>query len=145
MTAKVLIIEARYYKQVNDSLLEGAQATLQKSGADVDVTTVPGALEIAPTLQFAVEGKKISYDAYVVLGCIIRGETSHYDIVCNESARGVYDLVAKHGLALGNGILTVENETQAMARASIDQKDKGGDAARAALSLWELKKEYGFF
>lgn len=139
MSAKVLIIEARYYDHINDALLKGASAACDDAGASYDVLTVPGALEIPAALQFAVEDKTNSYDAYVVLGCIIRGETSHYDIVCNESARGVYDLVAKHGLALGNAILTVENEPQALARAMPDQKNKGGDAAEAALRMLEIK------
>lgn len=141
MSAKVLIIEARYYDHINDPLLKGARAACDAAGASYDVLTVPGALEIPAALQFAVEDKANSYDAYVVLGCIIRGETSHYDIVCNESARGVYDLVAKHGLALGNAILTVENEPQALARAMPDQKNKGGDAAEAALRMLEIKNK----
>jgi len=134
---KVLIIEARYYDHISDFLLQGAKAALEQAGASYDVLTVPGALEIPAALNMSLKG---GCDAFVVLGCVIRGETSHYDIVCNESARGVYDLTLKHDLALGNGILTVENEAQALARAKPDEKDKGGDAARAALRMLEIKK-----
>lgn len=137
----VLIIEARYYDEINDPLLSGATAALKDAGASFDVVTVPGALEIPATLQFAVTGKK-AYDAYVVLGCVIRGETTHYDIVCDESARGVYDLVAKHGLALGNGILTVENDAQAMDRADPARKNKGGEAAKAALRMLGVRQHF---
>ena len=138
MATKVLMIEARYYDHINDLLLEGARAALDETGAIYEVVTVPGALEIPAALNMAVHGKN-KYDAYIVLGCIIRGETSHYDIVCNESARGVYDLVTRHHLALGNGILTVENEEQALARADMRRKNKGGDAARAALAMLAYK------
>lgn len=140
MTTKVLIIEARYYNHINDALLEGATQACKELNTEYEVMTVPGALEIPAALQFAIEGKN-HYDAYVVLGCIIRGQTSHYDIVCNESARGVYDLVAKHSLALGNAILTVENEQQALARATVEDKNKGGDAAHAALHMLKIKTE----
>lgn len=133
---KVLIIEARYYNHINDLELQGAKQALDQAGVSYDVLTVPGALEIPAALQMSLDK---GYDAYVVLGCVIRGETSHYDIVCNESARGVYDLVMKHNLALGNGIITVENEAQALARAKSDQKDKGGEAAKAALRMLEIK------
>lgn len=136
--SKILIIEARYYDHINDLELKGAQQALEEAGMTYDVLTVPGALEIPAALQMSmVKG----YDAYVVLGCIIRGETSHYDIVCNESARGVYDLVLQHQLALGNGILTVENEAQALARARPDEKNKGGEAAKAALRMLEIKQQ----
>ena len=138
MATKVLMIEARYYDHINDLLLEGARAALDETGAIYEVVTVPGALEIPAALNMAVHGKN-KYDAYIVLGCIIRGETSHYDIVCNESARGVYDLVTRNHLALGNGILTVENEEQALARADMRRKNKGGDAARAALAMLAYK------
>ncbi len=133
---KVLIIEARYYKHINDLLLDGVKETLNKAGATFDVLTVPGALEIPAALKLSLG---LGYDAYVVMGCIIRGETSHYDIVCNESARGVYEMVLDYDLALGNAILTVENEAQAIARADKTQKNKGGDAAGAALRLLEIK------
>lgn len=135
---KVLIIEARYYAEINDMLLAGAKAELEKEGAKYEVLTVPGALEIPAALKWTHE----QYDAFVVLGCVIRGETTHYDIVCNESARGVYKLVLKKDLALGNGILTVENDEQAYARADIKRKNKGGEAAKAALRMLELKRQY---
>ncbi len=134
---KILVIEARYYEHINDALMEGIRAVFEESGLSFDVLSVPGALEIPAALNFSLAG---GYDAFVVAGCIIRGETSHYDIVCNESARGVYDLVLAHDLALGNAILTVENEAQAIARARRDQKDKGGDAARAALQMLDIKR-----
>jgi 6,7-dimethyl-8-ribityllumazine synthase len=137
--AKVLIIEARFYREFSDLLLAGAQAALKAAGVTFDVITVPGALEIPAALKFAAEGKN-KYDAYIALGVVIRGETSHYDIVCNESARGVYDLVLRHGLALGNGILTVENDDQALDRADPARKNKGGEAARAALEMLQLKR-----
>ncbi|MEC7028553.1 MAG: 6,7-dimethyl-8-ribityllumazine synthase [Pseudomonadota bacterium] len=133
---KVLVVEARYYNHINDFLLEGIKAELDAAGAEFDVLTVPGALEIPSAVSFSLNK---GYDAFVVAGCIIRGETSHYDIVCNESARGVYDLVLAYDLPLGNAILTVENEAQALARAKTDQKNKGGEAAKAALRMLEIK------
>ncbi len=137
---KILIIEARYYDHINDLLLDGAKAALKEAGAGYDVLTVPGALEIPAALLMSLDK---GYDAFVALGCVIRGETSHYDIVCNESACGVYDLVLEHKLALGNGILTVENEEQALARARPDKKNKGGEAAKAALRMLEIKGKRG--
>lgn len=140
MSGKVLIIEARYYEHINDLLLQGAIDTLDQKKAAHDVVTVPGALEIPAALNFAL--KSGMYDAYVVLGCIMRGETTHYDVVQNESARGVYQLVLEHDLALGNGILTVENEQQALARADRLVMNKGGEAARVALVMRELRKSF---
>ncbi len=137
-TGKALIIEARYYSHINDLLLVAAKDVFEQRGIPCDVVTVPGALEIPAALNFAVKSKK--YDCYVLLGCIIRGETSHYDVVQNESARGVYDLVLQHDLALGNAILTVENEQQALARADRLVKNKGGFAAEAALSMLAIKE-----
>lgn len=138
---KALIIEGVFYTHIGDMLRAGATDALNSAGVAFDILTVPGALEIPAALQFALEGKPSAYDLFVVLGCVIRGETSHYDIVCNESARGVYDLVASHSLPLGNAILTVETEAQAIKRADPSQKDKGGDAARAALDMLTLKKK----
>ena len=135
---KILIIEARYYNHINDLLLDGATQALDEHNVSYDVLTVPGALEIPAALMFSLDK---GYDGFVVTGCIIRGETTHYDIVCNESARGVYDLVQAHNLALGNAILTVENEDQALARAKSDQKNKGGEAAKAALRMLEIKQD----
>ena len=135
---KALIIESPYYEEVATLLHQGAANEFKKAGIEYDFISVPGALEMPAALQFAINK---GYDAYVVLGCVIRGETSHYDIVCNESARGIYDLVMKHNLALGNAILTVENKDQAITRADPAQKDKGGDAARAALAMLALKQD----
>lgn len=135
--SKALIIEARYYNHINDLLLSGAKAALEATGVEYDVLTVPGALEIPAALNMSLDK---GYDAFVVLGCIIRGETGHYDIVCNESARGVYDLVLKYNLELGNAILTVENEAQAIVRADPAQNNKGGSAAETALCMLEIKK-----
>lgn len=140
MADRVLIIEARYYSHINDMLLEGAKEALAKHDVAVDVISVPGALEIPAALNFAII--KSDYAAFVVLGCIIRGETTHYDVVQNESARGVYQLVLAHDLALGNAILTVENEEQALARADKTRKNKGGEAAEAALSMLALKRKF---
>ncbi len=141
---KVLIIEAVFYEDVSDMLRSGAVEALKAQNADFDILTVPGALEIPAALNFLTQDKS-EYDAFVVLGCIIRGETSHYDIVCNESARGVYDLVHARNLALGNCILTTENRQQAIVRADPQQKNKGGDAVRAALRMLQLKNgDYQF-
>lgn len=140
MKDRVLIIEARYYNHINDMLLDGAQAELKQHDVASDVITVPGALEIPAALNFAIT--KGDYAAFVVLGCIIRGETTHYDVVQNESARGVYQLVLEHDLALGNAILTVENEAHAIARADKAQKNKGGEAARVALEMLTLKRKF---
>ena len=140
MTHKILIIEARFYDHIGDMLLNGAQAYLNDNGCDVDVVTLPGALEIPSALSFAAQSGQ--YDGFVVLGCIIRGETGHYDVVVNESARGVYAVALANDLCVGNGILTVENEAQAIVRANPDQKNKGRDAAEAALKLIEVKNRY---
>lgn len=140
MTDRVLIIEARYYNHINDMLLDGARKELARHDVAETVVTVPGALEIPAALNFAVA--KGDFDAFVVLGCIIRGETTHYDVVQNESARGVYQLVLGHDLALGNAILTVENEDQALARADSTRKNKGGEAARVALEMLRLKRQF---
>ncbi len=136
--SKILIIEAVFYKDIAARLRQGAEAVLKEQNIEYDIETVPGALEIPAALNFALEGAQ-NYEAYIILGCVIRGETSHYDIVCNESARGVYDLVLQYKLALGNGILTVENKDQAMERADPDRKNKGGNAAKAALHMLALK------
>ncbi|SMF64621.1 6,7-dimethyl-8-ribityllumazine synthase [Allosphingosinicella indica] len=133
--ARILIVEARFYDHLNDLLLEGAKAALDDH--DVDVVTVPGALEVPGAIALASESGR--YDAYVALGIVIRGETYHFEIVAGESARGLMALTLE-GLAIGNGILTVENEPQALARARRDDKDKGGEAARAALAMLALRK-----
>lgn len=137
---KALIIEADFYAHIARDLRSGAIKALEEAGAGYDVITVPGALEIPAALLFAVEKSLSAYDCFIVLGCVIRGETSHYDIVCNESAKGIYNLVFQYSLALGNGILTVEREEQALERADPQRKDKGGSAAKAALHMLAIKK-----
>ncbi|OLL55504.1 6,7-dimethyl-8-ribityllumazine synthase [Bartonella henselae] len=139
----VLIVEARFYDGISDALLTGAVSTLQKAEATYDIMTVPGALEIPGAIAFAEKNSKISYDGYVALGCVIRGETYHFEIVANDSCRALMDLTIHKHLAIGNGILTVENEKQAWARAKQDEKNKGGFAAQAALCMIALKKRFG--
>jgi 6,7-dimethyl-8-ribityllumazine synthase len=130
----LLIVEARFYDALSDELLRGAEAALKRAGVSYDVVTVPGALEVPAAIAMALSGPA-RYDGFVALGCVIRGETTHYDIVAGESARGLMDLAVAHRLALGNGILTVENKDQAWARARIDEQNKGGAAAEAALTM----------
>jgi len=139
---KILVIEARYYEGISDALLEGALDVLQAAKAKITKVTVPGALEIPHVIAYA-EAAKAGYDGYVALGCVIRGETTHYDYVCGESARGLMDLALQQQLAIGNGIITVENEDQAWARARKDKKDKGGFAANAALKMIKIRSELG--
>lgn len=144
----ILIVEARFYEDLLDALLAGATRALQKAGATFEVVTVPGALEIPGAIKFAhtaAQQGKLSkrFDGYVALGCVIRGETTHYDTVCEESARGLMDLAIHHDLAIGNGILTVEDDDQAWARAKPDDKDKGGGAAEACLAMVALKRRWG--
>jgi 6,7-dimethyl-8-ribityllumazine synthase len=134
-----LIVEARFYDDLADALLEGAKAALASAGASFDIVTVPGALEIPAAVAMAIKADK--YDGYVALGCVIRGETTHYDTVANESARGLMDISAAFAVPLGNGILTVENEAQAWARARVSEGDKGGFAARAALTMLALRQK----
>ncbi len=138
--AKLLIVEARFYDHLNDLLLEGARAAIEDAGHGHDRITVPGALEIPGAIALAAESGR--YDGYVALGVVIRGETYHFEIVAGESARGIMALTMD-GLAIGNGILTVENEVQALTRAKLTEKDKGGEAAKAALSMMALKARFG--
>ena len=138
--ARILIVEARFYAHLNDLLLDGALAVIKEAGHLHEVVTVPGALEIPGAVALAAETGR--YDAFVALGVVIRGETYHFEIVAGESARGLMALTLD-GLAVGNGILTVENEAQALARARPDDKDKGGEAARAALAMLDLKQHFG--
>ncbi len=144
MSERVLIIESPYYREIADALRAGAQAAIDQAGASADTVQVAGALEIPAALAMAVnaaeDGRGVAYDGYVLLGCVIRGETSHYDIVAGESARAVMDLSVRHQLAVGNGILTVDTAEQARVRADPKGKDKGGDAARAALGLMSLRR-----
>lgn len=134
-----LIVEARFYNELADALLEGAKAAFEAAGATFEVVTVPGALEIPAAIAIASELKGDDYDGYVALGCVIRGETTHYEIVSGESARALMDLSVADGIALGNGILTVENEAQAWARARVSEQDKGGGAAIAAMTMAALR------
>ncbi len=138
--ARILIVEARFYEHLNDLLLAGARAAIEESGHRHETITVPGALEVPGAIAFASESGR--YDAYVALGVVIRGETYHFEIVAGESARGLMAL-SMDGLAIGNGILTTENEAQALTRARPEEKDKGGEAAKAALAMLELKGRFG--
>ena len=138
--AKFLIVEARFYAHLNDMLVAGARAALDEAGHKADVITVPGALEIPGAIAMAAESGR--YDGFVALGVVIRGETYHFEVVSNESARGLMAL-SMDGIAIGNGILTVEDEAQALARARSTEKDKGGEAAKAALAMLDLKHRFG--
>ncbi|MEO9130810.1 MAG: 6,7-dimethyl-8-ribityllumazine synthase [Sphingomonas sp.] len=138
--AKLLIVEARFYDHLNDLLLEGARAAIEEAGHIHETITVPGALEIPGAVALAAESGR--FDAFVALGVVIRGETYHFEIVAGESARGLMAL-SMDGIALGNGILTVENEAQALTRARRTEKDKGGEAAKAALAMLALKARFG--
>lgn len=138
MTKDVLIIEARFYDHLADMGLKGATAELDALGLSYDVITVPGALEIPLVLGMTRD----SYKGFVALGCVIRGETTHYDLVSNESFRGIYDLATVHNLCVGNGIQTVENEAQAIARLDPAQKNKGAGAVRAMKALMDVKAKY---
>jgi 6,7-dimethyl-8-ribityllumazine synthase len=138
--ADILIVEARFYAHLNDMLVAGARAALEAEGHSVEVLTVPGALEIPGAIALAAEADR--YDAFVAIGVVIRGETYHFEIVAGESARAIMALTMD-GIAIGNGILTVENEAQALVRADPAQKDKGGEAAKAALALLALQDRFG--
>lgn len=137
--ARFLIVEARFYNHLNDMLIAGARGALEAAGHQVDVVTVPGALEIPGAIALAEQSDL--YDGYVAIGVVIRGETYHFEIVAGESARGIMALTMD-GIAIGNGILTVENEQQAIVRADPAQKDKGGEAAKAALALMDLRSRW---
>lgn len=138
--ADFLIVEARFYAHLNDMLIAGARAALEAEGHSVAVLTVPGALEIPGAIALAAEADR--YDGFVAIGVVIRGETYHFEIVAGESARAIMALTMD-GIAIGNGILTVENEAQALVRADPAQKDKGGEAAKAALALLALQARFG--
>ena len=141
MGGHFLIVEARFYGEIADKQLVGAKAAILAAGASFEHISVHGALEIPIAIAIAAASRK-KFDGYIALGCVIRGETSHYETVCAESARGLMDIALAGNLAIGNGILTVENEVQAMERADVMQKDKGGDAARAALALATLRQKF---
>ena len=137
--AHFLIVEARFYDHLNDMLVSGATASLEAAGHSVDVLTVPGALEIPGAIAMAAETGR--YDGFVAIGVVIRGETYHFEIVAGESARGIMALTMD-GIAIGNGIITVENEDQALVRADPAKKDKGGEAAKAAIALLDLQARF---
>ncbi|KQM62185.1 MULTISPECIES: 6,7-dimethyl-8-ribityllumazine synthase [unclassified Sphingomonas] len=137
--AKILIVEARFYDHLNDLLLDGARAAIEAAGHEHETVTVPGALEVPGAIAIADAAE--TYDAFVALGVIIRGETYHFEVVANESARGLMNL-SLEGVPVGNGILTVEDEAQALTRAKRDEKDKGGEAAKAALAMLELRERF---
>ncbi|WP_108790841.1 6,7-dimethyl-8-ribityllumazine synthase [Erythrobacter sp. Alg231-14] len=137
--AKFLIVEARFYAALNDMLVAGAKAALEAEGHETEVLTVPGALEIPGAIALAAESGE--YDGFVAIGVVIRGETYHFEIVAGESARAIMALTMD-GIAIGNGILTVENDDQALVRADPAQKDKGGEAAKAAIALLKLAERF---
>lgn len=140
---RVLIVEARFYEHIADALLAGATRVLDEAGAQYDRLSVPGALEVPAAIAMAIDApkaKRAPYDGVVALGCVIQGETYHFELVSNESARGLMELSLGRQLALGNGILTVDNETQALARSTADGRNKGAAAARAALAMVALKR-----
>ena len=143
---RILIVEARFYDDLADEMLKAAADVISAHDAEYDVISVPGALEIPGAIAIAEEGGSRPtgrrYDGYVALGTVIRGETYHFEIVSNESARGLMDLAVGRRLAIGNGILTVEDEAQALVRADPAQKDKGGEAAKAALALFDLRTRF---
>jgi 6,7-dimethyl-8-ribityllumazine synthase len=142
--ARVLIVEARYYDDLADALLTGATTVLKEARAEVERISVPGSLEIPAAIAIAVDvarRRRRPYDGVVALGCVIRGDTIHFEIVAQESARGLMALAMAHALPIGNGIITVNTQSQAFARARMEEQDKGGDAARAALALIRVKRQ----
>ena len=140
MSKKVLIVEARFYEDMADALAEGAAAVLDAAGVAYERVSVPGVLEVPVAIKYAADSN--AYDGYVALGVVIRGETTHYEIVCNESARALMELGIKDELPIGNGIQTVENSDQAWARCKMSEKDKGGGAAKATLALMGLRDSW---
>ncbi len=144
--ARILIVEARFYEDIADTLLAGATRALEAAGAAVERVSVPGSLEVPPAIAMVLDAAERSgkpYEGAVALGCVIRGDTIHFEIVSMESARALIDLSVARGTPIGNGILTVDTEAQAWARARLEEADKGGDAARAALALVRLKRRLG--
>ena len=146
----IMIVEARFYDDIADELVRGARQVLDEAGASFERFAVPGAFEIPAAIRYAirsldvVDGRR-RFDGYVALGCVIRGETTHYDYICQESARGLQDLARTYAIAVGYGILTVENREQALVRAAVDQGNKGGAAARACLEMIELKRRFRLY
>ena len=144
--AHLLIIDSRYYEEIASELHRGAVQALEGAGATHDHITVPGALEVPGAMAMAIEAMDrgtVRYDGFVALGCVIRGETTHYDIVAEQSARAIMDIAVAKQMAVGNGILTVENRDQALARARVDKMNKGGAAAEAALAMIGLRDRFG--
>jgi 6,7-dimethyl-8-ribityllumazine synthase len=142
----LLIIEARFYEELSDELARGATEAVERAGGTYERIAVPGALEIPAALAMALDAMDrgvARYDGFVALGCVIRGETKHFDIVAEESARGLMNIAVDESLAVGNGILTVENDDQAWARARVDGMNKGGAAADAALAMIALREKFG--
>ena len=142
----LLIIDARFYEDISDELVKGAVGAIDRAGATYDRVSVPGCFELPAAVSMALEAADnggTDYDGYVILGCVIRGETTHYDIVANESARALMEIAVAEGLAVGNGILTVENDDQAWARARVNEGNKGGGAADAALAMIALRAKLG--
>ncbi|WP_214476403.1 6,7-dimethyl-8-ribityllumazine synthase [Mesorhizobium sp. dw_380] len=144
--AHLLIVEARFHDDLADALLDGATSALDEAGATYDVVTVPGSLEIPAVITFALDGAAeggTNYDGFVALGTVVRGDTYHFDIVANESSRALMDLSVQDSVCIGNGILTTETDAQAWTRAKRSEGDKGGFAARAALTMIALKEQLG--
>ena len=146
----IMIVESRYYEEIADELIASVVTEVDKAGATYERFEVPGAFEIPAAVKYAIRSMDFysagrRFDGYIALGCVIRGETTHYDYVCQESARGLQDLAIQYTLALGYGILTVENRNQALARARRDGQDRGGHAARACLRMIELKRHFRLF
>src|SRR6202167_3305848 len=144
--ARILIVEARYYDEIADALLAGAMKALQEAGAEVDRISVPGSLEIPGAIAISIDTAhwgRLPFDGAVALACVIRGDTIHFEIVSHQSARGLMELSVERRLPIGNGIITVDTEAQAWARARVEEQDKGGDAVRAALALVGLKQRLG--
>lgn len=138
---KLLVVEARFYNDINDVYMDGVKSKLLEKGIDYDVITISGALEIPSVIKFAEKSNKVNYDGYIAIGCVVRGETTHYDYVCEESARAIMD-INLGGVIVVNGILTVENKDQAIARASKNEKDKGGFVVDACVELINIKKNF---
>ncbi|MDH5748149.1 MAG: 6,7-dimethyl-8-ribityllumazine synthase [Rhodospirillales bacterium] len=145
-TPVIQIVEARFYEDIADELVKGAVQVLEQAGQPYERVSVPGVFEIPAAVHFSIRALEVHsisrrFAGFIALGCVIRGETSHYDYVCSESARSLMDLSIRNSIALGFGILTCENYDQAWTRAAVDQKNKGGDAARACLRMIEIKKD----
>jgi 6,7-dimethyl-8-ribityllumazine synthase len=142
----ILIVEARFYDDIADALVDGATAVLDDAGASHERLRVPGAFEIPAAIGFAARGPDgAGFDGFIGLGCVIRGQTTHYDYVCQESARALQDLAARDGVALGYGILTCENKEQAWERARVDGRNKGGETARACLAMLDIKRQFHLY